>query len=107
MNDIGPRYDSKPTQPKDPGEMSREEEDALFDATLERKEIAASVWESIIDEISPELAETIVNVLFRKSFNGRRTGDFMEAGRLIHQACYKRVDKIVEGETHNTDMSKD
>lgn len=106
MNDIYTRYDSKPTQPKDPGEMSHEDENELFDATLERKEIAASVWESVIDEITPGQAAMIVNVLFRKSIGGR-TGDFMEVGRLLHKACWKRVSKIVDDASHNTDMSKD
>lgn len=102
-----PRYDSKPTQPKDTGTMSRDEEDALFDATLERDDVAASVWEAIIDEIGPEQAKEIVNVLFRQYGTRIVNGDFMEAGRLIHRATCKRVHKIVEGEEHNTDIGKD
>lgn len=96
------RYDSKPTQPKDPGEMTHDEHEALFNATLHRQEVAEMVYDAVIDEISLEQARHIVHVLFR--LGGTRMGDFMEAGRLMHNACYKRVHEIVESETHNTVM---
>lgn len=102
---IGPRYDSKPTQPKDPGEMSRDEEDALFDATLERDEVAEMVWEAVIDEISPAQAKEIVTNLFRRG--GNFSVDNHEAGRLLYVSCSDRVEKIVEGEEHNTDMGRE
>lgn len=92
-------------QPKHVQEMTRDEEDELFDATLERDDVAEMVWEAIIDEIDKEHAKEIVNVLFR--LNGTRMGDFMEAGRLIHRATFKRVHKIIDDASSETDMSKD
>lgn len=106
-NPLEPRYDSKPTQPKDLGEMSRDEEDALFDATLERDEVADMVWEAVIDEISPNKSREIVRVLFRRESLVSSMADFAEASRLIHRACHSRVHEIVDGEEHNTDMGKD
>ena len=100
-----PRYESKPTQPKDPGEMSLEEEHELLEATLERDDVAASVWEAIFDEITPAQAKEIVVVLFRDGKN--HVADFTEAGRLMYKFSHSRVDALVESETHNTDMSKD
>lgn len=113
MNDIfknalagfAPRYDSKPTQPKDMGEMSREDEDDLFNATLLRPEVADSAWEAIIDEVKPEKAREIIVYLFSRSTTP--ISDKVEAMRLMYMACYKRIEKIVEGEEHNTDMRKD
>lgn len=105
MNDIGPRYDGKPTQPKDPGVMSLSEEYELLEATLERDDVAASVWEAIFDEITPAQAKEIVVVLFRDGKNHH--ADFAEAGRLLYKFSHIRVEALVVNETHNTDMSKD
>lgn len=82
--------------------MTNDEENALFDATLERDDVAGMVWEAVIDEINKEKAKEIVNALFRQE--GPPVSDFMEAGRLIHHAVWKRVQKIVEDEEHNTYM---
>ena len=101
---VGPRYESNPSQPKHVPEMTRDEEDELFDATLEREDVSEMVWEAIIDELNKEQAKEIVNVLFRQCGN---SGDFTECGRLLHRFCWKRVQKIVEGEEHNTDMGED
>lgn len=105
MNDQYPSIGSSHIdQPKPEREMSFAERDALFDATLERDSVAASVWDAVLDEITPEQAKEIVFTLFRQK-GGQ--GDFSEAGRLLHRACARRVEKIVDDESHNTDMSRD
>lgn len=102
MSDQLPSFGSSHIdQPRTEREMSFAEIDALFDATLERDGVADSVWESVIDEITPEQAREIVCVLFRQSGNEK---DFAEAGRLIHRACARRVEKIVDDESSNTVM---
>ena len=102
MNDQLPSFGSSHIdQPKPEREMSFAERDALFDATLERSVVADSVWEAVIDELTPGQAREIVCVLFRQSGNEK---DFAEAGRLIHRACARRVEKIVEDEESNTVM---
>lgn len=100
-----PRYDSKPTQPKDPGTMSRNEEDELFDATLERCDIADRVWDMIKEEITPDQHREIVRYMFRRG--GNYMSDRSESARILYNAHWKRVEEIVEGEEHNTDMGKD
>lgn len=89
-------------QPKDPGEMTRREEDELFDATLERSEVADMVAEAVVDELTPGQWRDIVTVMFRR--NGTRMGDFMEVGRLMYKFTSKRVEKIVEDASSNTVM---
>lgn len=100
-----PRYDSKPTQPKDPVEMTHDEETELFNATLDRDDVADMIWDTIIDGTGPTKAREIVKVLFR--LGNKPTTDFMEVGRLIHSEFFKRVHEIVDDESSNTDMGKD
>lgn len=107
---IGPRYDSKPTQPKDPGEMSRDEEDELFDATLERDDVADRIWEFIVDEssVKPEWRREFVRVIFRRHVGlVPASRDFQEGGLITHKEFSVRVSEIVESEEHNTDMGRD
>ena len=102
MNDQLPSFGSSHIdQPKDKGEMSFAERDALFDATLDRDDVADSVWEAVIDEISLQTGREIARILFRQ---GGGLNDFHEAGRLIHRACARRVEKIVDDESSNTVM---
>lgn len=104
-----PSFGSSPIdQPKDPVEMSRQEEDDLFDATLERDDVADRIWDMIKDEITPDLHREIVRVLFRKHIGFAGVSrDFTEGGRLIHKDFSDRVEKIVDDESSNTDMGRD
>ena len=102
MNDQLPSFGSSHIdQPKPERELSFAERDALFDATLERDDVADMAFDVVIDELTPEQAREIVRVLFRQSGNEK---DFAEAGRLIHRACARRVEKIVDDESSNTVM---
>lgn len=105
-NPLEPRYDSKPTQPKDPGEMTYAKQVELFDATMDRNDVADRVWDAILDEITPDQHREVVRTLFKSSVT--RMADLMEAGRIIYRVCpSEKINKIVESEEHNTDMSKD
>lgn len=107
---IGPRYDSKPTQPKDPGEMSRQEEDELFDATLDRDDVADRIWDMIVDEsaVKPEWRREFVRVLFRRHVEFvPAVQDFAHAGRITHKEFSMLVDELVDDESSNTDMGRD
>ena len=88
-------------QPKDKGEMSFAERDALFDATLERDDVADSAWEAVKDELTPAQHREFVRTLFRQ---GGGLSDFYESARIIHRYCARRVEKIVDDESSNTVM---
>lgn len=98
-------------QPKDPGEMTRQEEDELFDATLERDDVADRIWDMIVDEsaVRPEWRREFVRVIFRRHVGefSSVSRDFQEGGRITHKEFVVDVNEIVEGEEHNTDMGKD
>lgn len=100
-----PRLEVMPSQPKHVPEMSRDEEDDLFDATLERDDVADMVWEAVKDEISDALGRDIVRYQFRHG--GNYMADRSEAARLMYNACWPRVEKIVDDAESNTDMGRD
>ena len=95
MKEIGPRYDSKPTQPPDCGAMSSAEADAHFDEMLEREDVAESVWISIYEDLDDNQRLDIIRLLFRRQGHVAH-GDFTEAGRLLYKWLHKSVTKIVE-----------
>lgn len=95
-------------QPKDPGEMSSREEDELFDATLERDEVADSIWDMIVDEaaVKPEWRREFVRVIFRRHVGFAPVSrDFQEGGRITHKEFSALVDELVGDASINTDMS--
>lgn len=97
-------------QPKPEREMSFAERDALFDATLERDDVADRIWDKIVDEsaVKPEWRREFVRVIFRRHVGFvPASRDFQEGGRITHKEFAVPVAEIVDDESHNTDMSKD
>jgi hypothetical protein len=97
------RYDSKPTCTPDCGSMSWAEQDALFNETLEREDVAERVWIHISEGLTAEQSAEIVRLLFRRGNEaGSGRADSTEAGRLLFQWLHKSVHEIVEKEEMNT-----
>ena len=84
--EIGPRYDSKPVQPEDRGEMTQREIDD------ERREILESdkFGEMFLEEIGQELTPEQAGELGRLIDDGKKA----EAGEYMFKLFYPGVEKI-------------
>lgn len=105
-----PRLEVMPSQPKHVPEMSRNEEDELFDATLERDDVADRIWDFIVDEsvVKPEWRREFVRVIFRRHVGFvPASRDFQEGGRITHKEFAVPVSEIVEDASSSTDMGRD
>ena len=83
--EIGPRYDSKPDQPKDCGEMSQREIDDERREILESDKFGEMFLEQIVENLTPAQA----GILGRLIDDGKKA----EAGEYMFKLFYARVEK--------------